>query len=164
MDIRPAVPADLPALDRLYARARAFMAANGNPAQWGGSHPGRTLLEEDVTLRRGYVCTQGKEVLAAFAFLPGPEPTYQHIEDGTWPDERPYWVVHRLAAGGRKGAGTFCLEWCLSRCSVLRIDTHRDNRPMRQLLDKLGFVYCGVIFVDDGTPRLAYQRNGNLRR
>jgi len=69
--------------------------------------------------------------------------------------------VHRIATGGaRKGAGAFCLNWCLDQCGNLRIDTHRDNRPMRALLAKLGFVYCGVIYVEDGTPRLAYYRKG----
>jgi predicted GNAT family N-acyltransferase len=29
---------------------------------------------------------------------------------------------------------------------------------MQQLLTKLGFVRCGIIYVDDGTPRVAYQR------
>jgi len=29
---------------------------------------------------------------------------------------------------------------------------------MQRLLEKNGFVYCGIIFLADGSPRLAYQR------
>ena len=30
--------------------------------------------------------------------------------------------------------------------------------PMQYLIEKCGFSYCGVIHVDDGSPRLAYER------
>ena len=43
-------------------------------------------------------------------------------------------------------------------CGNLKIDTHRDNRIMQHLLDKNGFTYCGIIYLDDGTERLAYQK------
>ena len=29
---------------------------------------------------------------------------------------------------------------------------------MQHLLDKNGFTYCGIIYLDDGTERLAYQK------
>ena len=30
--------------------------------------------------------------------------------------------------------------------------------PMQYLIEKCGFSYCGVIHVDDGSSRLAYER------
>lgn len=161
MHIRKAAAGDLPAMEKLYAEARAHMVREGNPTQWGKSNPRRAWLEQDIAAGCSYVCVQGEEVLGTFFFAMGPDPTYAYIEGGAWPDDEPYGVVHRLAAGGRRrGAGEFCLRWCLSRCASLRIDTHQDNRSMRGLLDKLGFVCCGTIYVQDGTPRLAYQRKG----
>jgi RimJ/RimL family protein N-acetyltransferase len=38
------------------------------------------------------------------------------------------------------------------------VDTHQDNVVMQRILEKLGFTYCGIIFVANGTPRLAYQK------
>jgi RimJ/RimL family protein N-acetyltransferase len=40
----------------------------------------------------------------------------------------------------------------------IRIDTHRDNAIMQHLLEKNGFVKCGIIYVEDGSPRIAYQK------
>lgn len=165
MHIRHAAPSDLPAMERIYAQARIYMADNGNPTQWGDTYPLDVQMEEvaeDVALGRSYVCEEDGRVAAVFTFTAGPDPTYAVIEDGQWPDEEPYGVVHRIATGGaRNGAGAFCLRWCLERCGNLRIDTHEDNRPMRALLDKLGFVYCGKIYVEDGTPRRAYCKKWN---
>ena len=157
MHIRHAVPADLPAMEEIYAEARAYMAAHGNPTQWGTALPKREWLEADMARGESYVCVKDGQVVATFMLSTAGEPTYAYIEDGQWPDEEPYGVIHRIATGGeRKGAGAFCIRWCLEQCGNVRIDTHDDNRPMQALLDKLGFAYSGRIYVEDGTPRRAY--------
>ncbi len=156
MQIRFAELNDLPALLELYARARQFMRESGNPNQWKDSWPDEQQVKEDIANRLGRVCVEGERLLAAFAFIPGPDPTYAEIR-GEWPDDGDYAVVHRIATGGtRSGAGEFCLRWCRERCRQLRIDTHEDNIPMRSLLSKLGFQYCGVIRLENGEDRLAY--------
>ena len=43
------------------------------------------------------------------------------------------------------------------RFDTLRVDTHADNRVMQRTLIRMGFVYTGIIFCHNGTPRLAYQ-------
>ena len=40
----------------------------------------------------------------------------------------------------------------------LRIDTHRGNAVMRRMLEKNGFKYCGIIHLEDGDERLAFQK------
>ena len=50
------------------------------------------------------------------------------------------------------------VEWCLEHCESLRADTHADNKVMQHLLESEGFTRCGIIQVEDGTPRIAYQR------
>ena len=160
MYIRPAVTEDLSALEALYANARVYMRAQGNRTQWGESYPLSAQMEdvaEDISLGRCFVCMDGEEIVGAFMLTAGPDPTYAYIEDGQWPDDEPYGVVHRVTTGGaRKGAGAFCLRWCMEQYERIRIDTHADNRPMLALLDKLGFARCGVIYVEDGTPRTAF--------
>ena len=49
-------------------------------------------------------------------------------------------------------------DWCFAQYPNLRIDTHRDNHPMRNAIRKFGFTYCGIIWTDDGTERLAFQK------
>ena len=88
------------------------------------------------------------------------DPTYAKIEDGQWlNDEVPYGTIHRLAsAGDRRGVASEVIAWCLEHCESLRADTHADNKIMQHLLEKNGFVRCGIIHVEDGTPRVAYQK------
>ena len=52
---RGAVRADLPRILDIYARAREFMAKNGNPTQWGDNYPSPELLEEDIDTNRLFV-------------------------------------------------------------------------------------------------------------
>lgn len=94
-----------------------------------------------------------------FCHKSGPDSTYARIEEGAWPDNRPYYVLHRIAsAPGIHGFASACIDWCLQRFPVLRVDTHADNRPMLHLMEKKGFVRCGIIYVENGTPRTAFQK------
>lgn len=38
--------------------------------------------------------------------------------------------------------------------------THRDNKPMQHVVEQNGFKYCGIIHLENGDERLAYQRIG----
>lgn len=164
MEVRKARPADLPEIMAIYAYARSFMAAHGNPRQWGGTGwPPEALIRADIAAGKSYVCMEEGHVLAVFFFDMGEdvEPTYRTIKDGTWADPSPYGVVHRIAAAeGTRGAATFCLNWAFAQCGHLRMDTHGDNIPMQRLLAKLGFRYRGIIHVvEDNDPRLAFEKS-----
>ena len=139
------------------------MAEHGNPNQWGPTHwPPEPLIRQDIAQQKGYVCTHEGCVVGAFFFDFGEdiEPTYRRIEDGAWLNDRPYGVIHRLAADGSiKGIGQFCLDWAFEQCGHIRVDTHGDNTVMQNLLTKAGFTHCGTIYVDeDDYPRLAYEK------
>ena len=151
---------DLPQMQKIYARARALMAANGNPTQWGDNFPPQELLEEDIDSNRLFVYVINGQLLGVFAFILGADPTYQVIEGGAWlNDALPYGTIHRLAsAGDRRGVASEVIAWCLEHCESLRADTHADNKIMQHLLEKNGFARCGIIHVEDGTPRVAYQK------
>lgn len=159
LTITPAAPADRNAALAIYAGARTFMAGHGNPTQWAGGYPPPEQVDADIREGRLYLACGDGAVQAVFYFAPGPDPTYAHIEEGRWPDEEPYWVVHRIASAGlRRGVAGECLAWCCEKAGGrVRIDTHKDNLPMQRTLARAGFVYCGVICTRDGSPRLAYQ-------
>jgi hypothetical protein len=40
--------------------------------------------------------------------------------------------------------------------SHLRIDTHHDNYVMQHAIIQAGFQRRGIIYIGDGTPRIAY--------
>lgn len=159
MDIRKATSADYDRIQQIYAYARGQMKKNGNPSQWGDSRPSEALLSEDIQKGRSYVLEQDGQICAVFAFIIGADPTYRVIEEGQWLNEEPYGVIHRIASdGSKRDVFRTCLAYCQSQISNVRIDTHKDNAIMRHLLDKNGFAKCGTIYVEDGSPRIAYQK------
>ena len=131
MQIRHTRPEDLPAMQEIFADARAFMRENGNPDQWGDRFPTREMLDKDLALHRSYVCEDNGKIAATFAFTTDGEPTYRVIRGGAWLDDAPYGVVHRIAAAkGTHGAASFCMNWCMEQCGNIRIDTHANNKPI----------------------------------
>ena len=157
---RGATRKDLPQILKIYAHAREVMRASGNPTQWGDHFPPEEQLAEDIDANRLFVYLVNGQLEGVFAFILGPDPTYRTITDGQWlNDTLPSGTIHRLASAGRqKGVATAAITWCLEHCESLRADTHADNKAMQHLLEKNGFTRCGIIRVEDGTPRIAYQR------
>ncbi|MBR3015609.1 MAG: GNAT family N-acetyltransferase [Clostridia bacterium] len=158
MQIRPAQKNDLDRIESIYNAARAFMRASGNMRQWVNGYPQRELLEADVEKGRLFVMTEGEAIHAAFAFILGDDPTYAYIEDGEWPNSKPYGTIHRIGTDGTiKGAVKAARDFALQYTDEVRADTHEDNRPMQHVLSKNGFVRCGIIYLENGDPRIAYQ-------
>ena len=160
MTVRKAEKRDLSEVLETYAYAREFMKKTGNPTQWGDKYPSRELIESDIEKGDLYVVTGEKgEIRGAFMFKIFDDPTYRVIEDGNWLNGEKYGVVHRVASNGKeKGVLSVILDFCFAFISNIRMDTHENNSVMRRLLEKNGFVRCGVIHVADGTPRTAYQK------
>lgn len=156
--IRPAEFADLSYIMEIYAIAREYMQKNGNGQQWGENFPPKSLLECDVRQKCLYVLHENGKVHGVFAFLMGDDPSYEYIEKGSWPNDKPYGTIHRIASDGKiKGVFEKCLAFCMEQSDNLRIDTHENNKTMQHLIEKNGFEKCGVIYVSDGSPRIAYQ-------
>lgn len=160
MEIRKAKMEDLEEMMQLFCEARQFMRENGNPNQWGTTWPPKEQIISDIERGCSYLCVDEGRVVGTFYFALEVEHDYDVIYDGAWLNEEPYAVMHRVASPGRKkGAATFCVNWCLERCGGnLKIDTHRDNIPMQHMLEKNGFTRCGIIHLQDGDERIAYQK------
>ena len=157
MHIRLATPHDLDDIADCYERARGFMQAHGNATQWSDGYPSRSTAERDIAVGCCYVCEGGNGVLGCLTLLDGPDPSYGSIGGGSWLNDKPYKVVHRIAARVQgTGVGGACMSWACSWGCDVRADTHEDNLPMQGLLEGLGFVRCGTVHLPDGGARLAY--------
>jgi len=151
---------DLDAILEVYAAARKFMRAHDNPTQWKGGYPYREILQEDIAKGQLYMVMQEETICGVFALIPGIDPTYGYIE-GAWHCDEPYAAIHRVASSGKvKGVLSACVAFCAKQCPHLRIDTHEDNYVMQRALEKLGFAKCGIIYLETGDPRIAYDRLG----
>ena len=157
---KASLPADGARILEIFSAARDIMRSLGNLHQWSDDYPSLDAVRTDIVHDGAYVVVDDGEVVAYFAFLPSPEPTYAHIYDGQWTDDSmPYHVIHRMASlPDSHGIFGSIIDYCLAQESNVRIDTHRDNRIMRHLIMKHGFTYCGIIFLANGDERLAYQR------
>lgn len=159
MQIRKATLSDIDGIMCIFAIARQFMSDNGNTTQWVNGYPSASLISSALADNELHVCILEGKLVGTFCFGQGPDPNYTIIEGGAWINEQPYGVIHRLASAGTvKGLGSTVINWCFQQIPNLRVDTHRDNKVMQHLFEKLGFKYCGIIYVGDGTPRRAYQK------
>ena len=159
MEIRKATEESLDEILKIYAHARKFMAENGNATQWGNIYPPPERVKSDIAEGKCHICVEEHKILAVFYFAREEDPTYRVIREGSWLNEEPYSVVHRIASSGeKKGAAAFCLDWAYKQAGNIRIDTHEDNFPMLRALDNLGFLRCGIINCRDGSPRIAFQK------
>lgn len=155
--IRKATPHDLARIREIYEMARQFMRKNGNHSQWGKGDEPEALIEEDIRQGNLYVLEEAG-IHAVFAFIIGEDPTYLEIEEGSWKSEEPYAAVHRVASDGTvQGVLGHVMDYCSAQVPHLRIDTHKDNKVMQHVLEKYGFVSCGIVHVRDGSPRIAYE-------
>lgn len=158
--ISPSTHADLPIVMEMYAVAREFMRSSGNASQWDSGYPSEQYIREEIDAGHSFVCeNETGELVGTFCFIIGDDPTYANIYEGKWLNNDCYGTVHRIASAGKeKGVAEACFRWCFKQCRNIRVDTHRDNRVMQHILSKLDFTFCGIIYVLDGTERLAYQK------
>lgn len=166
--IRKTTENDISKIVPIYEEARRTIAALGID-QWQDGYPSADVIENDITLGQSYAVESDGEICGTFVLITNGEPTYDKIFDGHWlsgDDNSNYTAIHRVAisvvkrGGGISGKIISYAEEsakALGHCS-LRIDTHRGNVVMRRMLEKNGFVFCGVIYIESGDERVAYEK------
>lgn len=157
MDIKKASREDLKVLLALYEKSRQLMKKTGNPSQWGDNYPSEERLEMDLAQGSLYKVLANDQIIGGFMFGSGPEEEYKSLE-GSWLNESPYSVLHRITAPEAKGVTKEIFAWAIKQTDSLRIDTHKDNVIMRHILEREGFTFVGKITLADGSRRMAYHR------
>ena len=170
---RPAVEADIPAMEAVAEAAREYLRAHGVD-QWQDSeppYPSRAHFLADMARGECFVLDCGGEVGAFFTLTTLPEESYAAITDGKWAGEgQPYAALHRVAVASQwRGAGLsdrivkeaerMALDMGLG---WLRGDTHKKNKAMQGLLRRNGMQYRGnvLVTVPEGHDprRVAYEK------
>ena len=158
MKIELAKKTDLDKLLEIYREAREFMKNSGNKTQWGDNKPSKETLERDIENKNLYKVVDFDEIVGAFALIYGEDKTYLEI-DGKWLNDEPYATLHRVASSGKaRGIMSEIIKFSEEKFENLRIDTHKKNHKMLDKIRENGFTYCGVIKIDDGSPREAFQK------
>ena len=168
MIIRKTTMSDIGEVMPIFEEARKTIAALGID-QWQNGYPSEDVIIADIELGQSYVSEIDGKICGSFAMLENGEPTYDKIYEGHWltgDDSRDYIAIHRVAISvSSRGSGLsgkiigFAADFAKEKGRVsLRIDTHRGNAVMRRMLEKNGFQYCGIIYLESGDERVAYEK------
>ena len=164
--IRKTEDADRDAVLAVYDDAKQYFKTHGIP-QWQKGTPDLNTLQNDMNRGYSYVLEKDGRIIGTACIIEEADPDYQIITEGSWLNEESYVVIHRIAVlSSCKGKGlasellAYAYEIARARgWGNIRIDTHEDNRSMRRLLAKNGFVQCGNVMVGKfKEPRIAYQK------
>ena len=155
LTLRKAEEGDMARILKITEDARASLRKY-RVDQWQGEYPTREIFENDIRIGECYVICHGDEVAAFFVHSEREEPTYADITDGKWTADMPYCVLHRAAVAAEyRGTGVSAqlikfVEQLTRDCGrrAVRVDTHKKNKPMQNLLREAGFRYRGNILIN----------------
>lgn len=165
MECRKANENDVSNILHIIHQAKAYFK-NNRIDQWQNGYPNMEIVQRDIQCGYAYILTTGNRVVGTIAISFDGEKTYRRIRDGAWITDGPYAVIHRIAIDDRfKGAGFASVfihyfeKMCVEKgIHSIRVDTHKENLSMQRLLQKNGFQYCGIINLEDGNERNAYEK------
>ncbi len=164
MEIKKAELRFLPRLSEILEEARRNIAEL-RIDQWQKGSPTLADLENDIRNGELYMAEEGEEILGFCYIGFSGEPTYDKIYEGEWLREK-FATVHRVAvASSSRGKGVFraLIEHAISLAKEngmesVRIDTHRGNYKMQSALRKNGFEKRGIIYLENGDERIAFEK------
>mgnify|MGYP001361282055 FL=1 len=158
---------DVPIIMSFIHDAQVYLASL-KIDQWQDGYPNKEKIELDISNNDSYVVMDDNEtIIGTTVFTTKTEHAYKAIQ-GNWitNDNVEYGVIHRLAVGDKYrnlGLARFVFKECHERLKEsnigsLRIDTHEGNKGMQYLLKDLGYIYCGIIILESGDERLAFEK------
>ena len=154
MNIRKAVVSDFNRIMEIYAIAREYMKNSGNPNQWKDYYPEKNIVKKDIEDKISYVLEDNGYIFAVFVFIKGYEKSYEL----NFPSDKEYGIIHRVASdGSKRKIVSHIINFVKKEITLLRIDTHEDNKSMQKAVEKLGFKRLGIIQLDDKSFRILYE-------
>lgn len=165
--VRKATEQDLADVMMIINQAKALLKADGSK-QWQNGNPSEETILQDIIKGYGQLLIVDGKIAGTSALLTDPDPNYEIIHDGSWNNDLdPYATIHRLAISD-KYRGMRLANYFISSLLTLayrqgfrnfRIDTHEKNMRTQALVEKFGFEYRGIIYVDPSPEgaRKAYE-------
>ncbi|NFR90872.1 GNAT family N-acetyltransferase [Clostridium botulinum] len=165
MEFKKSTEEDISNIMRIINEAQIYFREQ-KINQWQNDYPNIDTIKEDIKNDYSYVFLMDKQIVATLALSFDGEKTYDIIYDGKWISNNKYAVIHRMAVNNsHKGNGIaskifkntemICLE---KGVHSIKIDTHVENKAMQNLLKKNNFHYCGIIYLEDNSKRIAFEK------
>lgn len=168
MILRNARKIDIDMIMKIINEGKDKLKRN-NIDQWQNGYPNKEVILNDIENNESYVLEHNGNIIGTTALSFNGEKTYDKIYEGKWLSNGNYAVIHRIAVTkveGLTSIGTEILkkseEICLSKgIKNIKIDTHEHNKSMQGLLLKNNYKYCGIIYLEDGSKRIAFEKELN---
>ena len=165
MEFRQAKISDLDQIVEIIELSKKYLKET-KVDQWQDGYPAKEDLRRDIESGNSYVLTNKDEIVATTVISLDGESTYNSIFNGEWITNEEYIVMHRVAVHNKyKGKGIFkelikeAENLALNKgIFSIKIDTHRDNISMQKAVLKNDFKKCGIIYLEDGSERIAFEK------
>lgn len=165
MEFRRTVLEDIDNIMEIIKQAQAYFKEQGID-QWQNNYPNVEVIINDINNEHSYVLLKDNTIVATVAVSFDGEKTYESIYEGQWITNGKFAVIHRIAVDNNyKGLGIsseiikHIEKLCLSRdVQSIKADTHEENLSMQKLLKKNDFKYCGIIYLESGHKRVAFEK------
>jgi len=129
--------------------------------QWQDGNPNLERIKDFIRKGQLYgVFADGILCFVGAVVCGETESSYKHLYSGSWQlYTSDYITLHSIAVKkGYEGRGLYnyffdfvtaeariCKEY---KVKSIRIDTHPNNKRMKHIIEKRGFVYCGIVYLD----------------
>lgn len=180
LSYRRAVQADIPEILAIIEYARVSLKEH-RVDQWQGDYPNKEIIMRDIDRGECFVVFHGDDLASFFTLSTRVDEYLLAITDGKWSSEDiDCCVLHRIAVAKKyrgTGISSYMLKCVDTQCSAfsrccIRVDTHKNNKSMRNLLIDAGYRYRGnvLIYSEPGHDpvRHAYEKvlkdKGDYRR
>lgn len=165
MEFRKARASEINDIMHMIRQAQEYLKDSGIN-QWQNNYPNSDTIKNDINNDHSYVLVDHNKTVATAAVSFDGEKTYDKIYNGQWITNKDFAVIHRIAVDNSyKGLGLSSEiienveQLCISKgIFSIKVDTHSENIPMQRLLKKNVFQYCGVIYLEDGGERIAFEK------
>ena len=166
MEFRKTIESDIESIMKIIKQAQNYLREQGID-QWQNNYPNKWVIKKDIDNNNSYVLLKDNIIIGTVAVIFDGERTYNTIYNGQWLSNGEYTTIHRLAVDSNyRGSGISSLilknieKMSLDRkIFSIKVDTHRGNMPMQYFLKNHGFKYCGIIYLEDGNERLAFEKS-----
>ena len=165
MEFRKAIEADTCGIMNIIRQAQDYFKKHVIN-QWQNNYPNSKTIENDIKNKNSYVLLKDNIIIGTVVASFDLDKNYESIYDGKWMSNHKYIVIHRLAVDSSyKGLGlSSVIINNIERISLnngvysIKVDTHKENLSMQKLLKKIGFQYCGIIYLEDKSERIAFEK------
>jgi RimJ/RimL family protein N-acetyltransferase len=165
MEFRKATLKDVPQIMNIIYKAQENFRIKGID-QWQNNYPNEEIIIDDINKGYGFVLSENDYIIGYVAISFDGEETYNKIYDGQWLSNGEYAVIHRIAINENyKGRGYSykIMENVEKYCKdngvySIKVDTHIKNIPMQRIMERLNYIYCGKIYLKDGSERIAFEK------